>query len=190
MCILLDEGAEGNRREGESMNEHGIILDHVEIDTLNQNDFKRIKIARKCKPQPDHIDWNYSFEMHPEAFSLAFKLRGGYRIEATYCPTGKVGDRLWVREKHQAGRDAGGKLVGIAFGKKDMCAFTNPLFPANAGGDWALQWKTAASTQLPRWASRFTLEVESVDCQKIGTPKSKLWYWVLELKVVERKDFA
>lgn len=64
------------------------------------------------------------------------------------CPYGKPGDRLWVRET--VSRFAMGRVVA---------------YKADNDNDGPMKWRP--SIHMPRWASRITLEVESVRVERL-----------------------
>ena len=76
----------------------------------------------------------------------------------TFCPYGKPGDRLWVRESWARFDPSG-------------CIEPPPVvYKADADGDghvagYAFRW--SPSIHMPRWASRITLEVVSVRVERV-----------------------
>ena len=72
-----------------------------------------------------------------------------------YCPYGKVGNRLWVREtwrKRYSDASIENKEDGIQY-KADGLVFIQPL------------WKP--SIHMPRWASRITLEITNIRVERV-----------------------
>lgn len=72
-----------------------------------------------------------------------------YVIE--FCPYGKPGDRLWVKEewwRDQSGGCAGYKADGLCF---------DGIY----GGKWIV------ASRMPRWASRIDLEIVSVRAERL-----------------------
>ncbi len=77
---------------------------------------------------------------------------------AIKCPQGLPGDRLWVKETH-AYFDADPEHAGVVYRESDN------------GRTWEAQdegWKWKPSLFMPRWASRITLEVESVRVERLN----------------------
>lgn len=79
------------------------------------------------------------------------------------CPYGQPGDRLWVREAWRtddSGDDhrAPGTLSPI---------YTRLCYPATDQRGSALMGKLRPSTQMPRWASRITLEVTAIRVERL-----------------------
>jgi len=67
-----------------------------------------------------------------------------------FCPYGQIGDRLWVRETFDIGRD------NKVFYKADY----NETMPRDMFG-----WKP--SIHMPRWASRITLEITEIRVERL-----------------------
>lgn len=96
--------------------------------------------------------------------------------DATYCPYGKPGDRLWVRETHALKEvaphgyaeclihyQAGGEPLLCGPASDDM-----PRLPTEAERPVVMQpsrWRP--SIHMPRWASRITLEIVSVRIERL-----------------------
>ena len=92
-----------------------------------------------------------------------------------HCPLGKIGDRLWVRETWQ------GPLVDV---EKAYDLFKDPtpyqkvencVYKADGGyvpeyidcdDNFRQGWRP--STQMPRWASRITLEITDVRVERLN----------------------
>lgn len=87
-----------------------------------------------------------------------------------HCPFGVVSDRLWARECWAVGAGAN------ALSPKELCAsiwlYDNgglwyraddkqPSTPISPRGDWR------SSSQMPRWASRITLEITNVRVERL-----------------------
>lgn len=69
------------------------------------------------------------------------------------CPYGGPGDRLWVREPWTPMDGEGGQVPA--------------LYRADYEHDRPERWKWRPSIHMPRWASRITLEVEAVRCERV-----------------------
>lgn len=77
------------------------------------------------------------------------------------CPYGEPGDRLWVRESHKFENDKGDCIFYKADGARHY---------VQDNGEWLRpedMWKWRPSIHMPRWASRITLEVESVRVERL-----------------------
>lgn len=127
--------------------------------------------------------------------------------EEGYCSPYHVGQRLWVQETWQA-------LQFLYDHESGMCDDYREVAPARvkeyqeqkkhrlvlseeygfayrADDYWAelssedIDFSWRPSTQMPRWASRITLEVMDV---RVEHEDSGKWVWVVEFKVVEDKE--
>jgi hypothetical protein len=76
--------------------------------------------------------------------------------ERSFCPYGKPGDFLWVRESFSYPRDGFDPLSPMTFW---YWADGNP-----EDGDWT---RPKPSIHMPRWASRITLRVKSVRVERL-----------------------
>lgn len=80
-----------------------------------------------------------------------------------FCPYGKPGDRLWVRESWRTETD-----FDDIYSPSQLSTSTKLLFEADA--DWSTN-KTVGrlrpSIHMPRWASRILLEITDVRIERI-----------------------
>jgi hypothetical protein len=78
------------------------------------------------------------------------------------CPYGQFGDRLWVRETWRPVWEEDTGFCGVGFRAGGM-----PEDDRRAGGymDGTDRWRP--SIHMPRWASRITLEIESVRVERL-----------------------
>lgn len=74
-----------------------------------------------------------------------------------YCPYGKTGDRLWVKETFRAIKNAKGKMQNVEY----RATASIPDGP----------WKP--SIFMPRWASRILLEITGIKVQRLGEMKDE-----------------
>ena len=96
--------------------------------------------------------------VHPNGQVLA---RGGWLPELC-CPYGKPGDRLWVKETFQMHTTLAGIRVTYREGNAD--AWIEPPETWEGIPD-DNHWRP--SLFMPRWASRITLEIESVRVERL-----------------------
>jgi len=80
------------------------------------------------------------------------------------CPLGQPGDRLWVREKFAA-FDADWCFPGRPHDLRDG-PWPNFIYPAN-GGKEPPKGTCRPSVNMPRWASRITLEITGVRVERL-----------------------
>jgi hypothetical protein len=111
----------------------------------------------------DHLGWSF------------YKRRGDgcwENRERFYCPYGKPGDRLWVRETFAAqiitanGYDHDGPAIGRMRDKsKPVLYRADPMYDGMTSGEFAWSWEP--SIHMPRWASRINLEITEVRVQRL-----------------------
>lgn len=82
------------------------------------------------------------------------------------CPYGQPGDRLWVRETWAhvpatAYRCSEGVQQTINPGDPDMCAVYREGWERSKPAGWR------PSIHMPRWASRITLEIKSINIERL-----------------------
>lgn len=95
------------------------------------------------------------------------------RTKPTFCRYGSAGDRLWVREPAELASVCGYNVPGatmelryLAGGRRafDRDAFGTPY--ATGGKLFA---RAVPGIHMPRWASRITLEIESVRVERLNS---------------------
>jgi len=82
------------------------------------------------------------------------------------CPLGQPGDRLWVREKFAA-FDADWCFPGRPHDLRGG-PWPNFIYPAN-GGKEPPKGTCRPSVNMPRWASRITLEITGVRVERLAS---------------------
>jgi len=85
-----------------------------------------------------------------------------------HCPYGQPGDRLWVRETHQY--CAYGPLFiqpAMKYRADKLVVFRDDFPDAITVYNGSMDHPWRPSTQMPRWASRLTLEVVSVRIERV-----------------------
>ena len=127
---------------------------------------RKTQDRRVVKPQPSVVHG-----VHSDASittNLCFRL-GDQRI---HCPYGRPGDLLWVRETWRAFEPDRVRFGGRgAMSGLMMRVYANPpiegesIIEYRADHPKASGWKSSA--QMPRWASRITLEVTDVRVQRV-----------------------
>jgi hypothetical protein len=86
------------------------------------------------------------------------------RTEREFCPYGKPGERLWVREGGKLDTDAGRIFIYAA--EPGLCRVKDrgedeDYHPA------AHAYKPRTARYMPRWASRITLEITAVRVERV-----------------------
>lgn len=105
------------------------------------------------------------------------------------CPLGETGDQFWVAETHAMVPESSYRCSTGIYQR------VNPEAPEKAciykqnfdRADGGLRWRSPA--QMPRWASRFTLEAKSVRVERTNPEAqddSREWDWVMELVAVKQ----
>lgn len=94
-----------------------------------------------------------------------------------WCPYGKPGDRLWVRETWRTAKSLDDLSPHGMANKAIEAGWKRPWAPIKYEADGAeintntmfgAEWgKTRVSIHMPRWASRITLEVTEVRVQRL-----------------------
>ena len=122
-------------------------------------DGRKTQTRRVIKPQPEK-QLNYEWRPSRKRYMAAGSEEAlGLRL-ADWCPYGRPGGRLWVRETWLERPDPDPELGGIEIKYRA----TGGVDPVEFGG-----WRP--SIYMPRWASRITLEITGVRVelvQRIG----------------------
>ncbi|WP_272516886.1 hypothetical protein [Providencia sp. PROV209] len=166
------------------MKERGIIFNTEMVRAIIDGRKTQTRCIAKFKPIDKAINLNFS-GLRAGNYHAGIKdgrcvLRstdGATWNDRTYpltCPYGKVGDRIWVRETWQ------GPLVDV---EKAYDLFKDPtpykkvencVYKADGGyapeyidcdDNFRQGWRP--STQMPRWASRITLEITDVHVERL-----------------------
>jgi len=91
-------------------------------------------------------------------------LAQGYPSLAEYCPYGKVGDQLWVRETFYD--DLGTRRNEAERLSREHVYYRADGEASQQFEDWMdLRW--SSPIHMPRWASRITLEITSVRVERL-----------------------
>lgn len=124
------------------------------------HDGGKTQTRRVIKPQP-HAERFHKLVHHKGRVGGLWTDRrleaAGALGEARYCPYGKVGDLLWVRETHR-------QLSGIDWG--DHCRGAPIEYRADGEHPTSdIPWRRPI--HMPRWASRTTLEITDIRAQRL-----------------------
>lgn len=92
-----------------------------------------------------------------ECYPLENMHDGSQSYYLQYCPLGKVGDRLWVRETFAQGLCTESTLAYKATHK-----------PEDLEEGWFERIKWTPSIHMPRWASRITLGITGMHVERLN----------------------
>ncbi|ROR50233.1 UNVERIFIED_ORG: hypothetical protein EC838_3499 [Providencia alcalifaciens] len=154
------------------MKERGIIFNSEMVRAIL--DGRKTQTRRIINPQPE-LTQKSGFKWKGSLFGAGSDNRETNRNFAhKKCPFGKVGDRLWVRETWQ------GPLVGYAeadklfkdpepYFKVENCVYKADgiAAPEYTDCDDNLRQGWRPSSNMPRWASRITLEITDVRVERL-----------------------
>lgn len=134
---------------------------------------EKTQTRRVIKPQPiikiknDYIcDYEikkgkrYAAGINVKISELADNFKG----IATFCPYGKIGDRLWVRETWA---DVRGMGIETATGKPLEVVFYADDPWAQEAKEWGIKWKP--SIHMPKKYSRINLKITNIRVERIQT---------------------
>lgn len=160
------------------MNERSIVLNEVAVRAVLKGSKTQMRVA--IKPQP-YIDgsgnfcWNGSnFGQNERGLPCSHTLASQYpssKTKRVFCPFGKVGDRLWVRETwqlHSRATDVGTLVYRAS--RQNSWTEMHQLIPAELTlgvqpKPFQEGWRR--STHMPRWASRIKLEITGVRVERL-----------------------
>ena len=139
-----------------SVHERSVRFNGMSIRAL----VARRKTQSRFAVKGQHPDWDKitpELDVNDKEFFVVCGRpeEGGLRpiLAAIHCPYGQKGDRLWVRETFSVVPD-----------HDEPAGYSAILYRADAHGPYE-KWR--ASTQMPREASRFLLEIEGVRVERL-----------------------
>ncbi|SAU76920.1 hypothetical protein [Klebsiella quasipneumoniae] len=154
------------------MTERGMIFNSEMVRAIL--DGRKTQTRRIMAPQPAD-DIERGIFPNPEAIGWKSSLRHKHgSTTAHFCPYGKPGDRIWVRETFQ------GPLFDYdlmdsyckdptPFEKPEFCVYKADGVPApefyDADDELHCCWRP--SIHMPRWASRILLEITDVRVERL-----------------------
>ncbi|MBE4996834.1 hypothetical protein [Klebsiella pneumoniae] len=155
------------------MTERGMIFNSEMVRAIL--DGRKTQTRRIMAPQPAD-DIERGIFPNPEAIGWKSSLRHKHgSTTAHFCPYGKPGDRIWVRETFQ------GPLFDYdlmdsyckdptPFEKPEFCVYKADGVPApefyDADDELHCCWRP--SIHMPRWASRILLEITDVRVERLN----------------------
>ncbi len=147
------------------MKERPIIFSSDMVKAILEG--KKTQTRRVMKPQPVFKDKQVELDT---VVSFTYQWKGNAKF---YCPYGKVGDRLWVRERlHRHIIISADKLKqrynpehGITYSVDGVEMLVGERgFPVG----WTFGKKRVISSiHMPRWASRITLEITDIRVERL-----------------------
>lgn len=122
-------------------------------------DGRKTQTRRIVKPQPDCALTSLASTTSNRS-PRVIAMRGG--LYSIFCPYGKPGDRLWVKETFVAwDKSHDGNLITGQL-KKRACNFIEYRADESSA---ELKWRP--SIFMPRWASRITLEITALRVERL-----------------------
>ncbi len=149
------------------------ILDGKKTQTRRVANVHDLKIETSKVLGEDFTSWSIHFSKPVKGAVASFSGSTGIThkqaqniLGAMYCPYGKPGDRLWVRENFArvpstAYRMSTGVQQVVDPNDPDMCAVYSAGWERSAPDCWR------PSIHMPRWASRILLEVTEVRVERL-----------------------
>ncbi|MEB7500038.1 hypothetical protein NGC23_07520 [Leclercia pneumoniae] len=126
-------------------------------------DGRKTQTRRIMNPQPaDDITRGYFPNMNTFGWKSSLKHKHG-STTAHFCPYGKHGDRIWVRETWA---EAGAGAPDLKIYRANYPAHV-PSHYGNVPPAEDIRWKP--SIHMPRWASRITLEITGVRVERLNS---------------------
>ncbi len=138
-------------------------------------DGRKTQTRRIVKPQPQP---NYGkglssvvpYHTTQGKWTWVLEVTGhGDGTSGEYCPYGKPGDLLWVRETWALASRAT-DIAKIYYKAHEQASHTefHEYVPVEKIGNYQPTWpKYKPSIHMPRWASRITIELTKVDVEKL-----------------------
>lgn len=135
------------------MTERGMIFNGEMVRAIL--DGRKTQTRRIMNPQPaDDITRGYFPNVNTFGWKSSLKHKHG-GTTAHFCPYGKHGDRIWVRETWAR--------YNIDQDSHDMA------YRATTPEDWPEEGRWRPSIHMPRWASRITLEITAVRVERLNS---------------------
>lgn len=133
------------------MTERGMIFNGEMVRAIL--DGRKTQTRRIMAPQPAD-DIERGIFPNPEAIGWKSSLRHKHgSTTAHFCPYGKPGDRIWVRETWAR--------YNIDQNSHDIA------YRATTPEDWPEDGRWRPSIHMPRWASRILLEITNVRVERL-----------------------
>lgn len=131
---------------------------------------RKTQTRRVVKPQPEQMrdDVAYGWEWRKSqetwfAGATEKQMRADYGLRK-YCPYGKPGDELWVRETWCQRPLTEAPMNEIWYKQENQRLFE---ISKENSGNWAYMYKWRPSIHMPRWASRIQLRITDVRVERV-----------------------
>jgi len=150
------------------MTERGMIFNGEMVRAILEG--QKTQTRRVMKPQPANDIVRGTFP-NTEAFGWVSSLKHKFgSTTAHFCPFGKPGDRIWVREAfrvHSRATD----LATLVYKASIQNAWTEQTHrvPVSVCNKPATPDKWTPSIHMPRWASRILLEITNVRVERLNS---------------------
>lgn len=149
------------------MKERGMIFNGEMVRAIL--DGRKTQTRRIMAPQPAD-DIERGIFPNPEVIGWKSSLRHKYgSTTAHFCPYGKPGDRIWVRESfrvHSRATD----VATLVYKASERNSWTEQTLrvPVAVCNKPATPEKWTPSLHMPRWASRILLEITDVRVERLN----------------------
>ena len=155
------------------MKEHPIIFNGEMVRAIL--DGHKTVTRRVIRPQPEtRTIYAYGTETDWAEFSWKDYEEGivdGPDDMIRFCPYGRPGDTLWVREAACYGFDCDGDVDGVCAYRADVDPLSDwhkyEFIPGIEAADWNGHTGWRPSIHMPRWASRLMLEVTDIRVEQV-----------------------
>lgn len=147
------------------MKERGIIFNSEMVRAILSGRKTQTRKVMKAQPRPSETrvgDYWFPCDRVQSMVHVSDFISGNsampdaHEFFSACCPLGGIGDRIWVRETFQVGLCTESTLAYKATHK-----------PSDLDEGWSEVIKWRPSTQMPRWASRITLEITHVHVERL-----------------------
>lgn len=151
---------------GGEMTERPILFNSKMVSAILEG--HKTQTRRVIKPQPDFSGVIYPSLLKWRRFRSKWGAfpqnasKGSIPMFAYNCPFGKVGDRLYVREKFQLSKGDFASTLEEELNKKPQVLYYASDSPRYRDKD---KWKP--SIHMPKWAARIYLEITDIRVERL-----------------------